>query len=461
MKTPVRRHLAKIVVFAMMLSTAVGFTPAKKAAAADLSQYLNVEYGIKYSGETIATVNEDETAWSVEYFNVVDSSFKEGDEFYISCGISSTKNNTLDFKQIAIQSSANNWDWNAAPKKWSEGGFEGTTVVAGKITATTDGDNLAFKMQFDNETKAQRDEIDITLTDLYIMKIGNIYEEASELPEDLQVDLETPYDGTVTANLNEGAYEAQYFNVNDSSYSAGDTYIISYTLDKAIDFRQAVIQSNLNNWDWATSPKVWSGNGLAEGQTVIGDFTAAESGDGISFKIRVDSPLDEEAELPESIELALKDLIVVKVSNSTILPLPGSMMIDMGRNYAGMVDAVKDEEMGSWNVQYFNVNNSPITAGQQFKITFTVSGADAFKQLAVQSNVNGWAWDESPKLWRTEGIEDGTAFSGIITATEDCDQLTFKLWFDNPVDEDFDTTPVAMTLDNLSVSDITEDAATE
>lgn len=453
MKLTIKRHLAKLVVFALLFLTAAGFTPAKKAAAADLSEFLNMEFGIKYSGTRNAVANEEKSAWNIEYFNVLNSAYKEGDEFYISCTVSGAS----QFKQVAIQSDVNNWNWAAAPKVWSEEGLSNGTVIAGKVTATADGDNLSFKMQFDNvlEDTAIRGDVPIKLTDLYIMKIGNANTKPTDLPEDKQISMGTPYSGTVTANLNEGAYEAQYFNVSDSSYSAGDTYIISYTLGGATEFKQTVIQSNLNNWDWATSPKLWAGNGLAEDQSMTGALTAVSSGDGVSFKIRVDSQVTEGKELGDSIELKLTDLIVVKVSNSTVLPLPNNMELNKDRYYSGEVTAVKDEKTGAWTVEYFNVNHSEITKGQQFKISFSVSGAKAFKQMAVQSNVNGWSWDDAPKIWKTEGIANGTVFSTVITATEEvCDKITFKLWFDNPVEEGFAQTEVPITLTKLMVKDV-------
>ncbi|MCH5253057.1 MAG: hypothetical protein J1F22_08830 [Lachnospiraceae bacterium] len=444
-----KKHLAKSIIFAMLLLTVAECTPIKKAAAADLSPYLNMDFGIKYSGETIATANEEETVWNIEYFNVADSSFKEGDEFYISCEISGA----WHFKQIAIQSSANNWNWNTSPKKWSNDGFADTAIVAGKVTATQNGDKLSFKMRFDNAIGVPREEVSITLTDLYIMKIGNKYDIARELPEDMQLKLGTSYDGTVTATYNNGIYETKLFNVNDSAYSAGDTYIISCSLSGASNFKQGAIQSNLNDWNWSTSPKAWAGNGLAEGQSVTGGFTSEEPGNSISFKVRMDIPINS-AKLPNSIDLTLTNLIVIKVANNDTLPLPNFMVINKERNYSGVVEAVKDEDMGVWNVQYFNVNNSEIATREQIKISFEVSGAKAFKQLAVQSNVNDWSWDEAPKIWAPNGIPDGTTFSAIITATENCDIISFKLWFDNPVKEDFNSTPVAMTLENLSVNDV-------
>lgn len=454
MKVSMKKYLAKIVVFVMLLTTATGFAPAKKAAAADLSQYLNMEYGIKYTGEVTAKENAENAAWDIGYFNVLNSAYKKGDEFYVSCTIDGAE----PFKQIAIQSDVNNWDWAAAPKVWSDDGFLDAVTVAGKFTATADGDNVSFKIQFDNIREGFGFEGDVTLTDLYIMKIGNTDDETVELPEDKQIALNTPYDGPVTATLNKegNAYEAQYFNVSDSAYSTGDTYIISYTLGGAKDFRQIVTQSNLNDWGWETSPKLWAGNGLEAKQSFTGALTAVSSGDGVSFKIRVDSPVNPDATLADTLDLTLSDLIVVKVANSNIVPLPDSMEINKGRYYSGDVTAVKDAETGSWNVQYFNVNNSEIKEGEQFKISFSISGASEFKQMVVQSNVNGWSWDDAPKLWKNDGIENGTSFSTVITATEAlCDKITFKLWFDSPKTEGFNTEKVSMKLDKLIVTDVT------
>ena len=444
-----KKALAKLVVVAMLITTAAGFAPAKNVAAAALSEYLNMEFGIKYTGERAAVKNEAGNAWSIEFFNVADSAFQAGDVFFVSCKVSGA----ASFKQACVQSGVNNWDWATAPKTWANDGIADGTTVCGNMVATKAGDNVSFKIQFDNVVADATvgAEKNITLTDLYIMKLGNTNDEASALPENKALTLGTKYTGTVSAVKNENVYEAQYFTVNDSSYSEGDSYIISYSLSNAGDFRQVATQSNLNNWSWGDAKKVWAGDGLPNGQEVAGSFTAASAGSGISFKIRLDSPTAE-ATPGDSVELSLTNLTVVKVTNTDSITLPESMAINKDRKYSGAVSAVKDG--GSWNVQYFNVNDSAIDTGDMFKISFKISGASAFKQLAVQSNVDGWGWADAPKMWKNDGIADGTTFSAVIKATQDCDKITFKLWFDNPVDETFDTTPVAMTLTDLQIKDI-------
>lgn len=451
MKKGIKKFLAGAAA-AMLLTTVagVGVTPQKEARAAELSSYLNMEYGIKYTGQAVAASNAAGDTWSIEYFNVADSAYQTGDVFYVSCKVSGASN----FKQIALQSSANNWNWDAAPKKWTENGTADNTVVAGKIAATQSGDNLSFKMQLDNvvDAAASSTEQNITLTDLYIMKVSEGSQTSTAIPESKQLDLGTKYSGTVAAGANEGVYEAQYFNVNDSSYSAGDTYIISYTLGGATGFKQVSTQANLNGWSWEDAKKVWSGNGLAASQDVTGDFVASSSGNGISFKVRLDTLVDSTATPGDSVDITLTDLTIVKVANNDTIALPASLTISKDRSYSGAVSAEKAS--GSWNVQYFNVSDSAFEAGDQVKISFEVSGASAFKQLAVQSTLDGWAWDSAPKIWKNDGIADGTTFSAIMTATQAGDNLAFKLWFDNPVDSAFDTTPVAMNLTNLSIKDI-------
>lgn len=487
MKRILKKHVAKIVVFAMVLTTVTGFTLVKEAKADEpLSEYLNMEYGIKYSGTTEAVPDEAGTAWNIQYFNVENSAYSEGDEFYVSCTFSGAS----EFQQIAMQSSVNDWNWDAAPKIWANTGVTDGTVVAGKITATADGDNLAFKMQFDhpienpeptadveNPEPAEDAEdpeptadtetpqpVKITLSDLYIVKLGNDKNESEELV-DAQITLGTQYSGETTfipSETQENVYETQEFIVSDSAYSEGDTYVFSYTIKGANGFRQVVTQSNLNEWAWDTSPKLWAGEGLAKSQSFAGAITAVSSGDGVSFKIRLDSP-DEETELSgEEFNLTITNLIVVKVVNNGTLKLPETLQINKNRYYAGPVNAVYDESTKSWDVQYFNVNNSKIEKGQKFEISFTMkSGANVFKQVVVQSNVDGWGWDDAPKYYSEEGIEDGTEFDGVITATEDQDQITFKLWFDSPVKETFDEKTVPMELNNLIITDVTPVEPTE
>lgn len=456
MKMMVKRFTARVVAVAMVLMTvaSIGMAPGKSAKAAELSEYLNMEFGIKYTGQVVATADSDQTAWEIGYFNVADSAYEEGDVFYVSGKISGASN----FKQVAMQSSVNNWNWNAAPKKWSNDGTANDTVVAGKMVATQSGDNLSFKIQLDNLVNADNAsaEQDITLTDLYIMKVSKGSQETEALPEDKIINPGTKYSGIVTANKSEesaGVYEAQYFYVNDTAYSEGDTYIISYTLGGATGFKQAVTQSSLNNWSWDDSVKVWAGSGLATAQDVTGAMTAVSSGDGVSFKVRLDSLVDASAEIGDSIELTLSNLVVVKVANDDTIALPSSKQISKDRKYKGTVEAVKEDT--HWNVQYFNVTDSAFEEGDLIEISFKISGAEAFKQLAVQSNMNGWAWASAPKIWKNNGIADDTSFSGVIKATETVeDGIAFKLWLDNPVNESFDESPVGITLNDLQVRDI-------
>lgn len=474
MKRILKKHVAKIVVFAMVLTTVTGFTLVKEAKADEpLSEYLNMEYGIKYSGTTEAVPDEAGTAWNIQYFNVENSAYSEGDEFYVSCTFSGAS----EFQQIAMQSSVNDWNWDAAPKIWANTGVTDGTVLAGKITATADGDNLAFKMQFDHPIENPEptaytetpEPVMITLSNLYIVKLGNNKAEATALPlpEDDQITLGAQYSGPVTANLNKtqkDVYETQYFAVNDSAYAEGDTYVFSYTVEGANGFRQVVTQSNLNEWDWATSPKLWAGEGLAESQSFAGAITAVSSGDGVSFKIRVDSPVNESTEenpAEESIALTIKNLIVVKVVNNDTLELPETLQINKNRYYSGKATAEYDKETESWDVQYFNVNNSEIKAGQQFEVSFNVSGAKAFQQLVVQSNVDGWAWEDAPKIYKEGGIPDDEPFDAVITATEDQKQITFKLWFDSPTEEGLEGKAVPITLNNLIITDVTPVEPTE
>lgn len=478
MKRFLKKHVAKILVLAMVFTTVTGFTLVKEAKADEpLSEYLNMEYGIKYSGPAKAVPDEAGTAWNIQYFNVEKSAYNVGDEFYVSCTFSGASK----FQQIAIQSDVNNWAWDAAPKIWSDTGVTDGTVVAGKITATDAGDNLAFKMQFDHQivsTEGTEDAetpeptedvetpepVEIMLSNLYIVKLGNTEKTPEALPEDNEIMLGTQYAGKATAALSEtqqDVYETQYFSVNDSAYSEGDTYVFSYTIEGADGFKQVVTQSNLNEWAWDTSPKLWAGEGLAKSQSFAGAITAVSSGDGVSFKIRLDSPLTEGTEenpSAKSVELTITNLIVVKVVNNDTIQIPETLQINKNRYYGGPVTAKYDKETESWNVQYFNVNNSKIEKGQKFEISFTiVSGANIFKQMVVQSNVDGWGWDDAPKYYNEEGIEDNTEFAGVITATEDQDQITFKLWFDNPTEagEEFIGLPAELTLDNLIITEVT------
>ncbi|MCM1245776.1 MAG: endo-1,4-beta-xylanase [Roseburia sp.] len=450
MKKGFKKFLAKTVAVAMLMGTVtgIGVVPEKAVNAAQISEFKNVEFGIKYSGQVKTVESESGSAWSAEYFNVKDSAFETGDTFYVSAKISGASN----FKQVAVQSNVNGWDWAGAPKKWTEAGIADGTVVSGLITATTEEEKISFKIQLDNAVAAVSSPVNIDLTDLYIMKVSKESAAAKDLPEDKQLDMGTRYTGQVDALAKNGVYEAQYFNVNNSSYSADDTYIISYKISGANGFKQVATQTNLNDWGWTDAKKSWNEEGISDGLDMSGDFVAASSGNGISFKVRLDTLKDAAEEPDGNVTLTLTDLIVVKVTNSDSIDLPASKLLSKGRSYSGTVNAAKDGN--KWVAQYFNLENSAFEKGDQVKISFKVSGASAFKQLAVQSSFDNWAWDSAPKIWRNDGIADGTELSAVMTATCDEDNLSFKLWFDNPVAADFEDASVEVTVTDLTIKDI-------
>lgn len=451
MKKGFKKFLAKTVAVAMLMGTVtgIGVVPEKAVNAAQISEFKNVEFGIKYSGQVKTVESESGSAWSAEYFNVKDSAFETGDTFYVSAKISGASN----FKQVAVQSNVNGWDWAGAPKKWTEAGTADGTVVSGLITATTEEEKISFKIQLDNAVAAVSSPVNIDLTDLYIMKVSKGNAAAKDLPEDKQLDMGTRYTGQVDAVAKNGVYEAQYFNVNNSSYSADDTYIISYKISGANGFKQVATQTNLNDWGWTDAKKSWNEEGISDGLDMSGDFVAASSGNGISFKVRLDTLKDAAEEPDGNVTLTLTDLIVVKVTNSDSIELPKSKLLSKGRSYTGSVDAVM-KDGNKWVAEYFNLENSAFEEGDQVKISFKVSGASAFKQLAVQSSFDNWAWDSAPKIWRNDGIADGTELSAVMTATCDEDNLSFKLWFDNPVAADFEDASVEVTVTDLMIKDI-------
>ena len=167
-----KKALAKLVVVAMLITTAAGFAPAKNVAAAALSEYLNMEFGIKYTGERAAVKNEAGNAWSIEFFNVADSAFQAGDVFFVSCKVSGA----ASFKQACVQSGVNNWDWATAPKTWANDGIADGTTFSAVIKATQDCDKITFKLWFDNPVEETFDTtpVAMTLTDLQIKDIAPV-----------------------------------------------------------------------------------------------------------------------------------------------------------------------------------------------------------------------------------------------------------------------------------------------
>ncbi|MBN1697974.1 MAG: hypothetical protein JW881_10710 [Spirochaetales bacterium] len=86
---------------------------------------------------------------------------------------------------------------------------------------------------------------------------------------------------------------------------------------------------------------------------------------------------------------------------------------------------------------YINITEA-IATGENVIITAEVSGLSAYKQVAIQSGIDGWAWpaDGNPaKAWSDTGIADGTTLVALLTATSDLGAGTasFKFQCDNPV----------------------------
>lgn len=453
MKVIMRAKAVKMVTVVMLVLSMVlssSLYVKNEAKAAELPSNLAISFGEKYNGTVNAVYNSEANAYAIEYFDV-NNAFSTGDTFYISFGISGAKN----FKQIAVQGSHNDYDWNAAPKSWVDNGIDNGTNISGILKATKNGANLSFKLQLDNQVTASSvATVPITLSNLYIVKIASGSQSAALLPADKQLDFGTMYTGTVKAvNDGSGVYEAQYFNLNNSAYSEGDTFVISGKVSGVSNLKQIAVQDSVNGFDWGAAPKGWHNSGITDGQVFGGGVTATGSGSNQSFKIRFDSFVTAPESLPAEIDVTLTDLVVVKVGNS--YELPTSLQIDLNNVYSGDVTAVPDGS-DSYAVQYFNVNNTAYQKDDLYRITFDVSGAQDFKQLLVQTSIDGWTFDSSREIWKSGGINDGTKYTVYIKAknnTVNNENVAFKLWFGS-ADAGFNAASVPMTLNNLKVTKV-------
>lgn len=141
---------------------------SSSSQAAQLSRYMSINSGVKYSGTKSLTLTSSNTVGTLQYFSVNNSIFTSGDLYYLSFKISGAS----DFKQLAVQSNLNNWDWNSAQKVWNEDGITDGTVVAGVVETTQSGTNLAFRIRLMSLIgNNPGSSINITLSDLVVLKV--------------------------------------------------------------------------------------------------------------------------------------------------------------------------------------------------------------------------------------------------------------------------------------------------
>jgi len=102
---------------------------------------------------------------------------------------------------------------------------------------------------------------------------------------------------------------------------------------------------------------------------------------------------------------------------------------------------------------FFNVTE-PVASGEMITISLTVSGLGDFKQVAIQSQADSFAWPadgSTAKVWSDTGIEDQTNLIAIITANDDYATHSFKLKLDNAVSGSLPAS-ASVTINSISVN---------
>ncbi|MDE7212253.1 MAG: hypothetical protein K2O03_12545, partial [Lachnospiraceae bacterium] len=135
-------------------------------------------------------------------------------------------------------------------------------------------------------------------------------------------------------------------------------------------------------------------------------------------------------------------------------PEPIGANLSLGTFYAGEVTLTKNENAYE---AYFNIADALIAVGDVYDVSLTVGeNASAFKQVAIQSDCDGWAWDGHSE-WVNSAMP-GTKLSTSFEVTKELSgTFQIKIYMDNASEEMGDTVKVGInglkiTKQNLEVS---------
>ncbi len=324
MKKHLRRRVANVLSLVMLLSSVLSFAlvPSGNADAANpkvpLPNDWDLDYNEDYYGSVNAIYDATANAWFVEYFNV-EQSFNEGDLFHVSFSVAGA----AEFKQVALQSSLDGWDFAKAPKKWNDNGIANGTKIEGIIEVPEDGDsilnelvaaNWQFKLHIDNEVVSgfALPTTAITLTDLCITPIVSQSATPVAIAQDKYVNFGTEYFGTFPAvpDVNGSTYAVEYFNVTGSDCKAGEKYLILCKISGASGFQQVALQNSIDGWAFNG---IWAGStGVPNGTVVGGVYTATSDVGNIAFKLHFDNPVTSVTP-PVNVPIDISKLIVVQL----------------------------------------------------------------------------------------------------------------------------------------------------
>ncbi len=274
--------------------------------------------------------------------------------------------------------------------------------------------------------------------------------------EEYEGPVESVYDANANANF------IEYFNIDQElqtvpPFEAGNLYMVTFTIDGADNFQQLAVQSNVNGWDWALAPKLWMEGGITSGTVFSGIIEATantvytdEVPETFAFKYHLDNEVFPAA---ANAVITFSNMKIIPVSSSVAgIVDPALKYVDFDTSYAEAFTATVDSgNPDVFYVEYFNVTDSPVVAGEEYVILAKFSGVSAFKQVAIQSSINEWDWAGAAKKWDDNGVQDGSVIGGLFTATADADNIAFKIQLDNPVFGNASVTNATVALEDLVV----------
>lgn len=114
-------------------------------------------------------------------------------------------------------------------------------------------------------------------------------------------------------------------------------------------------------------------------------------------------------------------------SSGTETPAAGGTLTVAG------VAAANEYSNGALQLVKETSSNVQVSAGDTVKISFVITGAGNFNLLAIQSDLDGYQWNQLD--WKEEGIPDGKEYSHEFKVAEDFAQIDWKITLQDPIEK--------------------------
>lgn len=120
-------------------------------------------------------------------------------------------------------------------------------------------------------------------------------------------------------------------------------------------------------------------------------------------------------------------------------------------------------ESGTTSAEINNVTSEPSSSaitlnftadisgskGDTVSVSFSVSGASNYKQVAAASETFGLDWIQDSQIWSDSGVSDGSTSKFTVTATADFTNIAFKIYVQHPLDSSKSS---AVTISDIRVT---------